>query len=61
MQATVNDLTVTFKDIKGTEILVLSVICVLIIVIGVYPKPILHISEAAVNGLIAQVNNKLAF
>jgi NADH-quinone oxidoreductase subunit M len=61
MQATVNDLTATFKDIKGTEILVLSVICVLIIVIGVYPKPILHISEAAVNGLIAQVNNKLAF
>jgi NADH-quinone oxidoreductase subunit M len=61
MQGTVNDLTASFKDIKGTEVLVLGIICALIIVIGVYPKPILHISEAAVNGLIEQVNNKLAF
>jgi NADH-quinone oxidoreductase subunit M len=61
MQGTVNDLTASFKDIKGTEVLVLGIICALIIVIGVYPKPILNISEAAVNGLIEQVNNKLAF
>jgi NADH-quinone oxidoreductase subunit M len=61
MQGQLNDLTASFKDIRGTEILVLGIICVLVIVIGVYPKPILHISEAAVNGLINQVNNKLAF
>ena len=61
MQGEVNQLTASFKDIKGTEILVLSIICALVIVIGVYPKPILHISEAAVNGLINQVNSKLAF
>ena len=61
MQGQLNDLTSSFKDIKGTEITLLAIICTLVIVIGVYPKPILHISEAAVNGLISQVNNKLAF
>ena len=61
MQGQLNELTSTFKDIRGSEMMVLSIICALIIVIGVYPQPILHISEAAVNGLISQVNNKLAF
>lgn len=61
MQGQLNDLTSSFKDIKGSEIALLAIICTLVIVIGVYPKPILHISEAAVNGLISQVNNKLAF
>nr|MBC7613362.1 NADH-quinone oxidoreductase subunit M [Pseudopedobacter sp.] len=61
MQGQLNELTSTFKDIRGSEMVVLSIICTLIIVIGVYPQPILHISEAAVNGLISQVNNKLAF
>lgn len=61
MQGTVNELTSSFKDISGSEIAVLGIVCALIIVIGVYPQPILHISEAAVNGLVSQVNNKLAF
>ncbi len=61
MQGELNETTSSFKDIKGTEVVVLAIICTLIIVIGVYPKPILHISEAAVNGLISQVNSKLAF
>jgi NADH-quinone oxidoreductase subunit M len=61
MQGQLNELTTSFKDIKGTEVAVLAIICTLIIVIGFYPKPILHISEAAVNGLIVQVNSKLAF
>lgn len=61
MQGQLNELTSTFKDIKNSEIVVLSIICTLIIVIGVYPKPILAISEAAVNGLIIQVNSKLNF
>lgn len=54
-----NDLTVSFKDINGSEKVVLYTICLLIIVIGVYPKPILHLSEAAVQQLLQQVNHKL--
>ena len=54
-----NSLTVTFTDIKGSEKVVLYIICALIIVLGVYPKPILHLSEAAVQQLIEQVNLKL--
>jgi len=54
-----NQLTATFTDIKGSEKTVLYIICALILVIGVYPKPILHLSEAAVQQLIEQVNLKL--
>ncbi|TKC01937.1 complex I subunit 4 family protein [Pedobacter cryotolerans] len=54
-----NELTITFADIKGTEKIVLYTICALVIVMGVYPKPILHISEAAVQQLLEQVNQKL--
>lgn len=59
MLGTTNDLTITFSDIKGTEKIVLYTICVLIIVMGVYPKPILHLSEASVQHLLEQVNQKL--
>lgn len=61
MQGTLNDLTASFKDIRGSEVVLLTIVCALVIVIGVYPQPILHISESAVNGLIGQVNSKLAF
>ncbi|MFD0940604.1 complex I subunit 4 family protein [Pedobacter boryungensis] len=54
-----NTLTISFTDIKGTEKGVLYTICVLIIVMGVYPKPILHLSEASVQHLLEQVNQKL--
>ncbi len=54
-----NDLTIGFNDIKGSEQMVLYVICALVILIGVYPKPILHLSEAAVQQLINQVTQKL--
>jgi NADH-quinone oxidoreductase subunit M len=54
-----NALTISFTDIKGTEKVVLYTICALIIVIGVYPKPILHLSEASVQHLLEQVNQKL--
>jgi NADH-quinone oxidoreductase subunit M len=52
MQGQPNTLTSTFTDISGSEVIVLGVICILIIAIGVYPKPILHISEASVSNLI---------
>ena len=52
MQGETNALTSTFTDISGSETLVLGIICVLIIVIGVYPQPILHLSDASVSQLI---------
>jgi NADH-quinone oxidoreductase subunit M len=61
MQGETNELTTNFKDISGSEQLVLGVICLLIIVIGVYPQPILHISEAAVTNLINTLNTKPSF
>ena len=54
-----NDLTIGFTDIKGSEKAVLYIICALVIVLGVYPKPVLHLSEAAVQQLLEQVNLKL--
>ncbi|QNL51391.1 NADH-quinone oxidoreductase subunit M [Olivibacter sp. SDN3] len=47
-----------FKDISETDALVLCVVVGLIIIIGVYPKPLLHLSEAAVTNLIEQVKLK---
>jgi NADH-quinone oxidoreductase subunit M len=61
MQGELNELTTTFKDISGSEQLVLTVICILIIVIGVYPQPIMHISEAAVTNLLSTLNGKLVY
>jgi NADH-quinone oxidoreductase subunit M len=57
MQGTTNELTATFADIHGSEKIVLVVICVLIIGIGIYPQPILHISAAAVDNLVHTVKN----
>ncbi|EOR93133.1 NADH-ubiquinone oxidoreductase chain M [Arcticibacter svalbardensis MN12-7] len=59
MLGTTNALTVGFKDIDGTEKLVLGVVCALIIIIGVYPNPILHISEATVKSLVEMVDGKV--
>ncbi|MGZ3821199.1 MAG: complex I subunit 4 family protein [Mucilaginibacter sp.] len=59
MHGETNALTATFTDISGSEQLVLGIICLFIIVIGIYPQPILHLSEAAVSNLIHSVNEKL--
>lgn len=61
MQGELNAQTSAFKDISGSEVLVFALIAVLIIIIGVYPNALLHISEASVEGLITKVNNKLHF
>ncbi|HXI00434.1 MAG TPA: NADH-quinone oxidoreductase subunit M [Sphingobacteriaceae bacterium] len=55
-----NERTLLFSEIAGSEKAVLFIICILIMVIGVYPKPILHISEAAVTNLVEQVNLKIS-
>jgi len=52
MQGETNALTATFTDITGSEKLVLAIICILIIVLGVYPQPILHLSQASVDKLL---------
>jgi len=59
MQGETNTLTATFTDIHGSDKLALGIICVLIIAIGVYPQPILHISEAAVKSLINVVTQRV--
>jgi len=58
MQGESNELTALFADVAGSEKLVLGIICVLIIGIGVYPQPILHLSEAAVTNLVNTVSAK---
>ncbi|MCR8558502.1 NADH-quinone oxidoreductase subunit M [Mucilaginibacter sp. BJC16-A38] len=58
MHGETNALTITFTDISGSETLVLSIICALIIIMGIYPQPILHISEASVTHLFNIVNPK---
>ncbi|MGK9126938.1 NADH-quinone oxidoreductase subunit M [Olivibacter sp. SA151] len=50
-----NERMTYFKDISGTDLLLLGVLVVLIIAIGLYPRPLLHLSEAAVTNLIEQV------
>lgn len=55
-----NTLTSSFKDITGSERVVLFVSVIVIIAIGIYPSFLLNISEASMNDLIGFVNSKLA-
>ncbi|MEO6852151.1 MAG: NADH-quinone oxidoreductase subunit M [Mucilaginibacter sp.] len=59
MYGETNALTGTFTDISGSEQVVLAIICILIIAIGVYPQPVLHLSESAVSNLINIVHSKV--
>jgi NADH-quinone oxidoreductase subunit M len=59
MQGETNAVTALFKDITLSEKLVLGTICAIIIVIGVYPQPVLHLTEAAVTNLMDSVNSKI--
>ncbi|MCC8425289.1 NuoM family protein [Mucilaginibacter sp. UR6-11] len=52
MQGPTNELTAVFADIHGSEKIALGIICLLIIGLGIYPQPILHISAAAVENLV---------
>jgi NADH-quinone oxidoreductase subunit M len=58
MQGETNPLTATFKDVTGVEKFTLCLICVLVIALGIYPQPILHISEAAVTKLVNEIGSK---
>lgn len=59
MLGVTNESTAVFPDIDLTEKSVLLIVSALVIVIGVYPQPILHISEAAITNLMEQVNQKI--
>jgi NADH-quinone oxidoreductase subunit M len=56
-----NALTATFTDIRSSERVVLYVIVIVVIVVGVYPAPLTHLSEAAVQNLLQQVSAKATF
>ncbi|NUO03056.1 MAG: NADH-quinone oxidoreductase subunit M, partial [Saprospiraceae bacterium] len=43
-----------FRDVRGSELTVLGVIAVLVIVLGVYPQPVLDLTKAA-TGLILEM------
>ena len=54
-----NEATLPFSDIRGNEKIVLFIICALVIFIGIYPKPVLSISEPSVKALIDFVDVKM--
>lgn len=54
-----NTSTLNFADIHGSEKVVLVIVCALIIFIGVYPQPLLDISNASTKTLIEFVNDRV--
>ncbi|RAV99038.1 complex I subunit 4 family protein [Pseudochryseolinea flava] len=57
MSGEANAITATFTDLTGHEKLVLYPIVLMIIVIGVYPAPLLDISESAVKNIVEIYSN----
>lgn len=57
MLGPVNDHTASFKALDWHETVVLVVVSVLIIIIGVYPQPLLNISEGAITELVQQIGS----
>ena len=55
MLGQINDSHVHVADIKDYEVVVLSIIVILIILIGVLPNGLLHLSEASVSQLLQQI------
>ena len=51
-----NSLTATTNDIRLNEKLVLAVIVVLIFVLGVYPQPLLNLTDGFVDSILKEVN-----
>jgi NADH-quinone oxidoreductase subunit M len=46
-------------DIRGNEKLVLAAIVVLILVVGVYPKPMLDLTKETAEMILSKMNYKL--
>ena len=47
------------KDIHLNEKIILAVIVILIVVIGVYPKPVFELTKDTVEAILAKMNYKL--
>lgn len=60
MSGEVNAITATFTDLKWNEKAVLYPIALLIILLGVYPTPVLELSESAVASLLEIYSNTTA-
>jgi NADH-quinone oxidoreductase subunit M len=56
MSGEANSRTASFIDLTGQEKLVLYPVVLLIIIIGIYPAPLLEISESAVNTLLQSIS-----
>ena len=58
--AIANDHVRELKDLNGREFLVLGVLAVAVLLLGVYPAPLLNIMEVSVHHLVQQaVHSKL--
>jgi NADH-quinone oxidoreductase subunit M len=53
-----NQLTANATDIRGNEKLVLGILVVAILVIGVYPKPLLELTQGTVDAIMSKMINK---
>lgn len=60
MSGETNSRTASFIDLTGQEKLVLYPVVLLIIIIGIYPAPLLEISESAVNTLLHSISEVTA-
>ena len=59
MLGKVNESTAAFADIDLTEKIVLFTVCALVLFIGVYPKPLLALSEPTAKALLEFVQGKI--
>jgi NADH-quinone oxidoreductase subunit M len=50
-----NSLTATTKEIKFNEKLVLGIVVIVILVVGVYPKPFLQLTEGTVDTILSKM------
>jgi NADH-quinone oxidoreductase subunit M len=59
MLGEVNDVTSAFPDLTAQEKIILYPIIILIAVIGIYPAPLLEISEASVSAFVQLLGNTI--
>ena len=53
-----NQLTASARDIRGNEKLVLGILVVAILVVGVYPKPFLELTQGTVDAIMSKMITK---
>lgn len=53
-----NSVTAQVKDIVFNEKMVLGILVILIVVIGIYPKPMLELTESTVNAILSRLSTK---